>query len=78
MAVEMGAKCGIFEADKKVIKWVEEHSKKKPAASGGLFLHLASGSGGRTEFFIPWNHVLKFVFRLTGKPPDRLAGRCNL
>jgi len=31
MSVEMGAKCGIFEADKKVIKWVEEHSKKKPA-----------------------------------------------
>lgn len=30
MAVEMGAKIGIMEADKKVIKWVTEHSRKEP------------------------------------------------
>ncbi|MBN1353233.1 MAG: 3-isopropylmalate dehydratase large subunit [Candidatus Omnitrophica bacterium] len=30
MSVEMGAKCGIFEADDKVIKWIKEHSKRKP------------------------------------------------
>jgi len=30
MSVEMGAKCGMFKADKKVLKWVKEHSKKKP------------------------------------------------
>jgi len=30
MAVEMGAKAGIMEADKKVLKWVAEHSKKTP------------------------------------------------
>lgn len=32
MSVEMGAKCGIFEADEKVLKWVRERSKKKPCA----------------------------------------------
>jgi len=30
MAVEMGAKVGIMEADKKVLKWVSERSKKEP------------------------------------------------
>lgn len=30
MAVEMGAKCGLMEADKKVIDWVKKHSKKQP------------------------------------------------
>ena len=30
MAVEIGAKIGIMEADKKVLKWVAEHSKKEP------------------------------------------------
>ncbi|MCX5715980.1 MAG: 3-isopropylmalate dehydratase large subunit, partial [Candidatus Omnitrophica bacterium] len=30
MAIEMGAKTGLMEADKKVLKWVKEHSKKKP------------------------------------------------
>lgn len=30
MAVEMGAKIGIMEADKKVLKWVTEHSNKTP------------------------------------------------
>lgn len=30
MAVEMGAKCGIFEADKKVLNWMKIHSKRKP------------------------------------------------
>jgi 3-isopropylmalate/(R)-2-methylmalate dehydratase large subunit len=30
MAVEMGAKVGIMEADKKVLKWVTERSKKEP------------------------------------------------
>jgi len=30
MAVEIGAKIGIMEADAKVIKWVGEHSRKEP------------------------------------------------
>ncbi len=30
MAVEMGAKVGLMEADAKVLKWVKEHSAKKP------------------------------------------------
>lgn len=30
MAVEMGAKIGIMEADNKVLKWVKEHSAKEP------------------------------------------------
>lgn len=30
MAVEMGAKAGIMEADKKVLRWVGERSKKEP------------------------------------------------
>lgn len=30
MAVEMGAKIGIMEADSKVLKWVAEHSSKTP------------------------------------------------
>ena len=30
MSVEMGAKCGIFEADEKVMQWVKARSKKKP------------------------------------------------
>lgn len=30
MSVEMGAKCGIFEADQKVLNWVETRSKRKP------------------------------------------------
>ncbi|OGW83447.1 MAG: 3-isopropylmalate dehydratase large subunit [Omnitrophica bacterium RIFCSPLOWO2_01_FULL_45_10] len=30
MAVEMGAKAGIMEADKKVLKWVSRRSKKEP------------------------------------------------
>lgn len=30
MAVEIGAKIGIMEADKKVLKWVSEHSRKEP------------------------------------------------
>ncbi len=30
MSVEMGAKCGIFEADKKVLGWVKARSKRKP------------------------------------------------
>ena len=30
MAVEMGAKTGIMEADKKVIDWVKKHSSKEP------------------------------------------------
>ncbi|MBI5206411.1 MAG: 3-isopropylmalate dehydratase large subunit [Candidatus Firestonebacteria bacterium] len=29
MAIEMGAKCGIMEADEKVLKWVKQHSKRK-------------------------------------------------
>ncbi|MFH0764196.1 MAG: 3-isopropylmalate dehydratase large subunit [Candidatus Omnitrophota bacterium] len=31
MAVEMGAKCGLMEADEKVLKWLSERSAKKPA-----------------------------------------------
>jgi len=31
MSVEMGAKCGIFEADKKVIQWLASRSKRKPS-----------------------------------------------
>ena len=31
MSVEMGAKCGIFEADKKVLDWVKARSKRKPS-----------------------------------------------
>ena len=30
MAVEMGAKVGLMEADDKVLKWVKEHSSKEP------------------------------------------------
>jgi 3-isopropylmalate/(R)-2-methylmalate dehydratase large subunit len=30
MSVEMGAKCGIFEADKKTLNWVKANSKRKP------------------------------------------------
>jgi len=30
MSVEMGAKCGIFEADKKVLDWIKARSKSKP------------------------------------------------
>jgi len=30
MSVEMGAKCGIFEADKKVLNWIARRSKRKP------------------------------------------------
>jgi 3-isopropylmalate/(R)-2-methylmalate dehydratase large subunit len=30
MAVEMGAKCGLMEADCKVLKWVKKHSKRRP------------------------------------------------
>jgi len=30
MSVEMGAKCGIFEADKKVLDWIRAHSRRKP------------------------------------------------
>ncbi|KUG03037.1 3-isopropylmalate dehydratase large subunit [hydrocarbon metagenome] len=29
MAIEMGAKCGLMEADAKTIAWVKEHSKKE-------------------------------------------------
>ena len=29
MAVEMGAKCGLMEADKKVTEWVKRHSRKQ-------------------------------------------------
>ncbi len=29
MAIEMGAKCGLMEADDKTIAWVKEHSKKE-------------------------------------------------
>ncbi|OIO37381.1 MAG: 3-isopropylmalate dehydratase large subunit [Candidatus Omnitrophica bacterium CG1_02_49_10] len=32
MAIEMGAKCGIMPADKKVLKWVKAHSRKAPMA----------------------------------------------
>lgn len=34
MVVEMGAKCGIMEADSKVIKWVKRHSTKNPNPIG--------------------------------------------
>lgn len=30
MAVEIGAKVGLMEADEKTLKWVKEHSKKEP------------------------------------------------
>jgi len=30
MSVEAGAKCGIMEADKKVLSWVKDHSRKRP------------------------------------------------
>lgn len=30
MAVEMGAKCGLMEADKKVLDWAKAHSKRTP------------------------------------------------
>ncbi|MDB4349815.1 3-isopropylmalate dehydratase large subunit [Omnitrophica bacterium] len=30
MAIEMGAKCGLMEADYKVMRWVKKHSRKKP------------------------------------------------
>jgi 3-isopropylmalate/(R)-2-methylmalate dehydratase large subunit len=30
MAVEMGAKCGLMEADKKTLDWVKKHSEKEP------------------------------------------------
>jgi len=30
MAVEMGAKCGLMEADRKVLKWIKQHSERKP------------------------------------------------
>ncbi len=30
MAVEMGGKCGLMEADKKVLDWVKKHSTRKP------------------------------------------------
>ena len=30
MVVEMGAKCGIFEADKKALSWVKKNIRKKP------------------------------------------------
>ncbi len=30
MAVEIGAKCGLMEADEKVMEWVKRHSKKRP------------------------------------------------
>ena len=30
MCVEMGAKCGLFEADRKVLDWVKSHAKRKP------------------------------------------------
>jgi len=29
MAVEMGAKCGLMEADQKTLAWLKQHSKKK-------------------------------------------------
>jgi 3-isopropylmalate/(R)-2-methylmalate dehydratase large subunit len=31
MVVEMGAKCGLMEADKKTLDWIKRHSDKKPA-----------------------------------------------
>jgi len=30
MAVEMGAKCGLMEADKKTLEWIKRHSKRQP------------------------------------------------
>lgn len=30
MAVEMGAKCGLMSADKKVLEWIKKHSKRRP------------------------------------------------
>lgn len=30
MAVEVGAKCGIMEADRKVLSWVRKHSNRRP------------------------------------------------
>jgi 3-isopropylmalate/(R)-2-methylmalate dehydratase large subunit len=30
MAVEMGAKCGLMEADKKVLEWIKKHSDRQP------------------------------------------------
>ncbi len=30
MAVEMGAKCGLMEADKKVLEWLKKRAKRKP------------------------------------------------
>jgi 3-isopropylmalate/(R)-2-methylmalate dehydratase large subunit len=30
MAVEMGAKCGLMEADKKALEWVKMHSRRQP------------------------------------------------
>lgn len=30
MAVEMGAKCGLMEADKKALRWVKNHSSRRP------------------------------------------------
>jgi 3-isopropylmalate/(R)-2-methylmalate dehydratase large subunit len=32
MAVEMGAKCGLMEADKKVLAWIKRRSKRKAKA----------------------------------------------
>lgn len=31
MAIEIGAKCGLMKADKKVFDWIKKHSKKTPA-----------------------------------------------
>jgi len=30
MAVEIGAKCGVMEADKKVVRWLKEHASRNP------------------------------------------------
>lgn len=30
MAIEMGAKCGLMEADKKALEWVKKHSARRP------------------------------------------------
>ncbi len=30
MAVEMGAKCGLMDADKKTLGWIKKHSERKP------------------------------------------------
>lgn len=44
MSVEMGAKCGIFEADKKVLDWVKARSKRKPnpvtADSNAIYVNV--------------------------------------